>query len=214
MRIPLFTIPVMVFALVLAGAADAGTAPKKGGKLYKWVDENGVVHYGDKIPPEYAKQEREVLTEQGIKVDTLEAQKTPEQLAAEAAERERQEQERKAAEERAAHDRMLLATYTSVADLERARDRRIQDLEAQVRVTSGTIANLETQLAELEKQRKTFVASGREVPAQLDQDIEHARADLLRNQQFLIAKQQEIEKTRRTFADDIARFKELRGITP
>jgi hypothetical protein len=27
-------------------------------KLYKWVDENGIVHYGDHVPPEYAKNER------------------------------------------------------------------------------------------------------------------------------------------------------------
>ena len=51
--------------------------------MYKWVDEQGVTHYGDHIPPEYATQEQHVVNKQGIEVGHLEAQKTPEQLAEE-----------------------------------------------------------------------------------------------------------------------------------
>ncbi|HYC08791.1 MAG TPA: DUF4124 domain-containing protein, partial [Steroidobacteraceae bacterium] len=31
------------------------------GIAYRWVDEQGVVHYGDHIPPEYATQDRAIL---------------------------------------------------------------------------------------------------------------------------------------------------------
>ena len=48
---------------------------------YKWVDEKGVAHYGDRIPAEYARKESAVLNKQGVEVDHIEAQKTPEQLA-------------------------------------------------------------------------------------------------------------------------------------
>ena len=56
----------LVFAagVLVPGAALAG-------KLYKWVDENGVTHYGDAIPPEYSKQTHDVLNEQGRKVGTV-----------------------------------------------------------------------------------------------------------------------------------------------
>src|SRR5260370_5914502 len=61
-------------------AAGAGAS---GRTLYKWVDEQGVTHYGDRIPPEYAAQEKSVINSHGIEINRLEAQKTPEALAAE-----------------------------------------------------------------------------------------------------------------------------------
>ena len=46
-------------SLACAGAhagASAGTSAK--GIAYRWVDEQGVVHYGDRIPPQAAERER------------------------------------------------------------------------------------------------------------------------------------------------------------
>ena len=53
-------------------------------EVYKWVDENGLVHYGDHIPAKYAEQSKEILNDQGIRVGIIEGRKTPEELAAEA----------------------------------------------------------------------------------------------------------------------------------
>ena len=51
---------------------------------YRWVDDQGVVHYGDQVPPQYAQKEHTVLNTQGVEVKRLDAQKTPEQQAADA----------------------------------------------------------------------------------------------------------------------------------
>ncbi len=59
------------------------TSPK--GTAYRWVDDQGVVHYGDEIPPQYANRERTVLNGQGVPVRRLDAQKSPDQLAADGA---------------------------------------------------------------------------------------------------------------------------------
>src|ERR1700712_1020553 len=48
---------------------------------YKWTDDQGVVHYGDSVPPQYAQKERAVLNSRGVEMRKLDAQKTPEQLA-------------------------------------------------------------------------------------------------------------------------------------
>ena len=50
-------------------------------KLYKWVDENGQVHYGDKVPPKYLKGERQELNEQGALVKQYDRAMTPEEKA-------------------------------------------------------------------------------------------------------------------------------------
>ena len=34
-----------------------GRRQQRAGIAYRWVDENGVVHYGDRVPPQYAKKE-------------------------------------------------------------------------------------------------------------------------------------------------------------
>ena len=56
--------------LVLAAVAlpSAGSAQQHQQRLYRWKDENGVVHYGDKIPPEYANRDRDVLNRQGVDI--------------------------------------------------------------------------------------------------------------------------------------------------
>ena len=42
-------------------------------KLYKWVDDNGITHYGETIPPEYADKDRVELNKDGrvIKSDEV-----------------------------------------------------------------------------------------------------------------------------------------------
>ena len=68
-----------LFALATLTAAAGQTEV-----VYKWVDENGQIHYGDSIPPEYSDLPKQVLNEHAVTVDHLEGRKTEEQLAAEA----------------------------------------------------------------------------------------------------------------------------------
>jgi hypothetical protein len=63
--------------LLLAVASGPAVAQK----LYKWVDKDGQVHYGDRIPPEYADQDRDVLNKQGLKVGSEEGAETPEEAS-------------------------------------------------------------------------------------------------------------------------------------
>ncbi len=55
-----------VMALVCAVAL--GAFSKGGTKAYKWMDKDGVVHYGDTIPPEYSEQAHQELNSQGVAV--------------------------------------------------------------------------------------------------------------------------------------------------
>ena len=107
----------MLFAGLTASAGNTSSGGSDH-KLYKWVDEQGVTHYGDRIPPEYATQEQHILNSRGIEVQHLEAQKSAEQLAAE-------DQAKLDAEQRAKRDKNLLNTYVSVQEIEHLRDQRL-----------------------------------------------------------------------------------------
>ena len=69
--------------LAAGAAAPKSSTPTNNGRvLYKWVDKDGVTHYGDHVPPEYASQEQHILNSQGYEIKHLDAQKTAEQAAA------------------------------------------------------------------------------------------------------------------------------------
>ena len=113
----LFCTSVLIAATAFtAGAWGASSTTTH--KVYKWVDEQGEVHYGDRIPPEYAAQAHGVINGQGVEVEHTDAQKSAEQLALE-------EQKKLDAEERANRDRNLLTTYGSVQEIEHLRDQRL-----------------------------------------------------------------------------------------
>src|ERR1044072_5368396 len=78
------------------------------GKLYKWVDENGIVHYGDSVPAEYSNRERQVLNEQGVPIKTLQKELTPDEMAAELRRIEQESERAQAAERATQRDHILL----------------------------------------------------------------------------------------------------------
>ncbi len=196
---------------LLAALALAVATPADAGRLFKWVDENGKVHYGDKIPPEYARQERKVLNEQGVEVKTLEAAKTPEQIAEEQRlEAQRREEERRRAEE-AAHDRMLLATFASEDDMVMARDGKIAAIDAVIKVTRGRIESLEENLAGYTREAAELERAGKPIPARLQDDIVAAKAQIQRYKDYIEAKRREQEAIRKQFEADIRRFRELKA---
>ena len=104
-------------------------------RVYKWVDEEGQVHYGDSIPPEYSDLPKQVLNEHAVTVDHLEGRKTAEQLAAEQKARDLAMQK----ELQLRADKALLATYLTVEEIVMHRDRRIELFQAQSRVTRMTL---------------------------------------------------------------------------
>ncbi len=110
---------LLTFQLAAGGPVPKGSGPSNNGRvLYKWVDKDGVTHYGDHVPPEYASQEQHILNSRGYEIKHLDAQKTPEQVAAD-------EQKRIDADQRQQRDRNLLSTYASVQEIERLRDQRL-----------------------------------------------------------------------------------------
>ena len=113
MRNLLTTIVILTLLPLGALAAD-----KKLQRLYRWVDSEGVIHYGDTIPAEYSDLERQVVNEHGITVDVMDAKKTEEEIAEDL----RQEELRQARELQRRQDHALLATYLSVDEILLHRD--------------------------------------------------------------------------------------------
>ena len=205
-------LPALMLAL-LAGVAYAAIDTNQ--KLYRWVDKNGQVHYGDSIPPEYAEQDRDVLNRQGVTVGREEGIVTPEEArakaAADKAARDIQIQKQR--------DRTLLQVYQSVEEIEVLRDRRLELIEAQLTINEQSLANLRAKRAQFEKQASRFLPRSREpdaqpLPEELALDLQRSASDIGTQQQNLEKKRLERETIRTNFGAEIKRFKELKAIAP
>jgi len=200
---------VWVVCAFLALASSIGSAASSSDrKLYKWVDEQGVTHYGDHVPPEYAAQEQHVINAQGIETERIEAQKTGDQLAAE-------EQKKRDAEASANRDRNLLNTYVSVSEIERLRDQRLELLADQVKVTGQFLEILNGRLKKLQLASMRFrpYSNDPHAPAMSDQiaeDLVRVGTDIRTQEENLREKRSEESAMSKQFDSDIARFKELR----
>lgn len=192
-------------ATAIAPPAPAAPAKKSGGaaKLYRWVDKEGKVHYGDKVPAEYADQHKQQLSSSGQVVKEIDGAMTPEQRAA----AEARKTAEAAAKVQGENDKVLLGTYGTVADMERARDSRLAALQGQINMSSSAVASLERDIAHLETQRS--VAKEPKAIERIDQQLVARRNELTSNQRHVVTRQQEIADVRQQSAKDIARFREL-----
>ncbi len=134
-----------LFAALLAGIAFSLPAAAK---MYKWVDDKGVTHYGETIPPEYADKDRTELDKSGRAVKKQEVL-TPEERRAgeEAAARKRADEE--AALEQKRRDKALVNTYSNSDEIDLARNRNLQQVEARIRSIGSQLKMAEGNLAGL-----------------------------------------------------------------
>ncbi|HWM28756.1 MAG TPA: DUF4124 domain-containing protein [Woeseiaceae bacterium] len=207
MKILLLTV-AMLFALPQAALAAAEEQ-----KLYRWVDREGVVHYGDSVPAEYAEVDKQIVNEHGVTLDVLRGKKSDEELAAE----KREDELRAERELRRRQDQALLATYLSIDEILMHRDRRVELFQAQSRVTELYLRNLQKRLATLEQEASRFLPYSEDPDAPmidpaLAADIATTTETIARHEQNLQRFQKDEQNIVARFDGDISRFKSLKGL--
>ena len=208
--------PFLAFVLAglfMAGTAVAEKAKKKGtptskAQTYKWTDEQGVVHYGDSVPAEYSQREQRVLNSQGVEVQKKQAEMSPAEAAAWAAQQNEEARRRQ-------HDMFLVSTYATVADIEQVRDNRIEQINGQISASEAYITTLNTRVDGL-KQRSLGYApyntkpGSRRMPDDLAEELVRALSELRTQNSALAQRRSELQSVINQFDADIKRFKELR----
>lgn len=200
----------MALTLVAASLGLAyGEDSKDKAIAYRWVDDKGVVHYGDRIPAQDTQKERTILNRQGVEVGRLDAQKTAAQLAEQA----RRDQEQAHTEQ---HDSFLLTTYTSPKDIEDLRDARLAELNGQHVAAEQYVVTLKTRLVALQSQAMLFKPystrpEARKMPDDLAENMVRTLSELRTQRNTLAAKDKEESAVRTEFDSDIQRYKILRA---
>lgn len=210
-------IRIIATTIVLAGMVYAATAAETSRTreaFFRCKDRNGQTHYGDSVPPECAGLDTEVLNDNGMQLRLIEGDAT----RAKRLEREAVEAKvRKERDRRDLRDRTLIETYLTVEDIERLRDQRIEQLNAQLRLTEQNVVSLRDRQTRMQAQIARFKPYN-EAPNALPLP-EHLAAEMVNTvnglrvyEESLKANQKEQTDLREAFASDIRRFKELKGI--
>ena len=210
---PRLSVIVLLLVSTTPDAAAWGAPPQHStnsnkGIAYRWVDEKGVVHYGDNIPPQYATQDRTILNAQGVEVGHLDRQKTPEEEAVAARAREALMKQRQ-------HDAFLVSTYTSVKDIEALRDARLDQLKAQRSAAEQYVESLRVRLGTLQSRAlnySPYSKDARRMPDDLAENLVRTSNELHVQSSALALKGTEETALRQQFQADIERYRELHSI--
>ncbi len=179
-------------------------------KMYKWVDENGVTHYGETIPPEYSNKSRVELDKRG-RVIRKETVLTPEQRSAQEAANANKRKEEEAALEQRRRDKALVDTYSSVQEIDLARNRNLQQVQAHIDSISSQIENVSAKLSDLKHEANLNAASGKAIPHSLNDDLQETQTRLTKLQQDLGRAKADKTAMEARYDADKTRYKELTG---
>jgi hypothetical protein len=196
-------------ACISAGLAY-GQTQDKATVAYRWVDDKGVVHYGDRIPAQESQRESAVLNRQGVEVGRHDAQRS----AAEQTEQLRRDEEQAKLQQ---HDSFLLTTYTSPKDIEDLRDARLAELNGQHAAAEQYVATLNVRLASYQSQAMSFKPysdnpRAGKMPDDLAENLMHTLSELRNQHNAMSAKDREALAVRTEFDSDIQRYKTLRAM--
>jgi len=206
----------LILALISALLFGVLSSQAQAAKFYRWVDKDGATHYGSEVPREYLQQQHRQMNEQGITTHVNERTKTPEEAAQEAAERRRRAKMRAAElaviEKQKQIDKILLETYSSLDDMELARDGKVAAIEAVIRITKSNISGVQSELGRMTARAADLERSGQTVPPKLRRQIDEAQSQVQENLSFINEQRVEQGHVREEFAREMKRYARLKSV--
>lgn len=185
-------------------------APVHAGSIKKWVDENGVTHYGTVVPPKYLDRAHSELNERGIEIRRHDRTLTEQEIERERALEALRAEQQLLLEEQQARDRILLSLYRNEDDLVMARDGKLAQLDGQIRLKHNEIRRLKTRLSEFQAIAATAERSGKQLSDQQRANLDSTQRSIERSYAAILGKEDEKRATREHYDRDLERFRTLR----
>lgn len=199
-------------AALLLCAACLAALPAEAATMYRYRNEAGVVVVDFRLPPEYADQGYEILNEAGIVVEVVPRALTDDERA-DASSEERQRRDALAEQERLREwDESLLLRYSTVEDIEAARDRSLRDLRIRVSILKSNRRSLRQRVENTQARVAEAERLGR-APQAADLDtIASLKAEIDATERQLDEREVQIEGVVAEYQRDIDRFRLLQDV--
>jgi len=203
---PMFPTRSMVTAVLAALLLLTALPAPAEERMYRYTNAEGMKVVAYQVPPEFVANGYEILNARGILVGVV-----PRQLVGEArGEQARLEREAAEEEERLrAWDESLLLRYSTLEDIEAARERALRDLRIRVSILTSKLSSLKQQVESYQALAADQERSGQTVDAAYLTGIEDLRAEIGATERALEDRRQEIEEVTNEYARDLERFATL-----
>lgn len=180
-------------------------------KLYKWVDDNGVTHYGEVIPPEYANKDRDSLKKSGL-MEKRPEKTDPDAIRAKEEADQKLQVQKQAAMEQQRRDNTLLNTYSNEKEIDLALERSLLLINARIDSNKMLLGSSQSTLDELKKESDQRTKEGKKIPASLNNDIAKTEARVAKYNAELTKSEEELNVVKTRFEHDRELYRKLKGI--
>ena len=181
-----FLLATGVFLATNAGAAE----------VFRWVDENGEVHYSESLPPNFKDQGHDVLNERGIVTDEdlsltppppveVPDEEQAQELPRDSSGMQRPKALYSEAELQRRMDNFLMLRYDSQQEITDAMNIEIKQLEYDRRLLTTTRESMEDAYRGQIKQAANRQRAGQQVDAKIADEINQLQARLAENSRSL-----------------------------
>ncbi len=186
--------------LVLLLMSHALFVHAQGKELYRYRNAEGNVVVDYQVPPEYVANGYEVLNQRGVVLRVVPRTPSAEELAdGSVISPEQEERMRK-------HDRALLLRYSTVPDIEAARDRSLTDLRMRITILESNLRGYSQQIEKYQAQAADLERRGAQVDPQLLKTIAELQRKVASAERQIAERNIEVEEAEAHFAADIERF--------
>jgi len=199
-----FRLASVCFALTMAYSYSAEA------KLYKWVDNKGITHYGEIIPPEYADRQKDSLNKSGMIEKRPESVDVNSVRTKDEAEKKRMLDKQNAMEQQR-RDNALLNTYSNENEIDQARDRSLVLINARIESNKMLLKSSQSTLESLTQELESRKKSGKVIPASLTNDISRSETRILNYQTELNKSENELVVVKERFEKDKLLYRKLKS---
>ena len=197
----------LLAATVLIGVSLAVLPMAAQAQSYRCTGADGKTYYGQTIPRPCIGEVVEQLNAQGMVVRRIDPKSTAAEREAKAAAEKKRREEEVVRREEQRRNRALLATYTSVGDIEDARVRALEGNSAALKDVDERIAAIKARQEMLSKEMESF--KDKPAPEELKRDFKNAQIDLEAQQGLREAKLKEAHAINARYDEDRNRYLEL-----
>lgn len=199
-----------VLGLLLLAADGAQAASTPAGDLYCCQDPaTGRRSCGDSLPEQCRGRPYKVLDSAGNVIKEVGPPLTAEQKAQVAAEAERRKQEEAAQREQRRKDQALLATYSSVQDIDQARTRSENDVQEAIKQAEAKIASLRQQRRKFESEASFY--RNKPLPPEVAKGVKDNDSEVRTYADLIEGKKADLELIRAKYDEDKRRYLQLSG---
>jgi hypothetical protein len=204
-----FSLPALAGLLLATLALPAVAA-----NIYKYLDENGGTVFNSYIPAEYVSKGYTILNAQGQVIQVVPRAATPEEIAAQAANKAAEEQALADRLVQQENDKLLTRLYRAPDEIERKRDYTLDQMKTQQDLARLGLTKASAEVARVQAIIDTAKKEGREPSADAVKKIEDGKTE----ESVLQAQINKMETDKaKVIADasrDIMRLREIMGLPP